>query len=307
MALERVRFGEEKAVDKWINYHHLFYFKTIAEESSVSKAAAKLRVGQPTLSAQLKQFEDHLGVKLFERQHKRLILTEQGQIALEYSRNIFKMGSEMLEAMHDQLRPAKPTLCIGALDNVPKQIVLQLVKSALRISPCQITLLEGKPDELLRELLGHRVDLLLTNFIPNSPDAKGLQHRRISHKSVGIYGAPPFKPLRKDFPRSLSGQPVILPTHDSQLRYDFDHWSKTRSLNFDILIESQDIGVKKLMAISGLGLLPAPTHAVTRQILAGELVEIGVISSVFEDLHLMTASRKIENRLARELFQNFRI
>ncbi len=59
----------------WINYHHLFYFKTIAEEGSVSKAAGKLRIGQPTLSAQLKQFEDAIGVQLFERQHKKLLLT----------------------------------------------------------------------------------------------------------------------------------------------------------------------------------------------------------------------------------------
>ncbi|MFN8945712.1 MAG: LysR family transcriptional regulator, partial [Pseudobdellovibrionaceae bacterium] len=117
---------------QWINYHHLFYFKTIAEEGTVSKAAAKLRLGQPTLSAQLKQFEDTMGVQLFERHHKRLVLTEQGKVALDYSRNIFKMGSEMYEVLHDRLKPLKPSLHLGALDSVPKQIVLQLVKHAFR-------------------------------------------------------------------------------------------------------------------------------------------------------------------------------
>ena len=87
----------------WINYHHLFYFKTIAEEGSVSKAAEKLRLGQPTLSSQLIQFEDNLGVKLFDRSHKKLILTEQGNIALDYAKNIFRMGSEMYEVLHDRL------------------------------------------------------------------------------------------------------------------------------------------------------------------------------------------------------------
>ena len=52
-------------MNQWINYHHLFYFKAIAEEGTVSKAAEKLRLGQPTLSAQLKQLEDNLGVQLF--------------------------------------------------------------------------------------------------------------------------------------------------------------------------------------------------------------------------------------------------
>ena len=91
----------------WINYHHLYYFKTIAEEQSVSKAALKLRLGQPTLSAQLKQFEDVLGVQLFDRKHKRLILTEQGRIALQYSQNIFRLGDEMIDALNDRIKPEK--------------------------------------------------------------------------------------------------------------------------------------------------------------------------------------------------------
>ncbi len=126
-------------MNQWINYHHLFYFKTIAEEGTVSKAAEKLSLGQPTLSAQLKQFEDTIGVQLFERHHKKLVLTEQGKVALDYSKNIFRMGSEMYEVLHDRLKPLKPSLHLGALDSVPKQIVLQLVKHAFRISPCQIS------------------------------------------------------------------------------------------------------------------------------------------------------------------------
>lgn len=294
-------------MNHWINYHHLLYFKTIAEENSVSKAAEKLRVGQPTLSAQLKQFEAALGVRLFERQHKKLILTEQGRIALDYARNIFSMGSEMVEALHDRLKPARPALCVGALDSVPKQVVLQLVKTALKISVCQITLLEGSPNELLRELIAHKVDLLVTNFLPTGLEAKGLSHRLISRKNVAIYGAPKFKPLRKGFPYSISGQPMILPTYDSKLRYDLDHWCRLTSISLDVLVESQDIGVKKLMAVSGLGLFPAPAHAVTRQILSGELVEIGELPGVSEDLHLVTAQRKIENRIAKELMKVFQV
>lgn len=294
-------------MNPWINYHHLLYFKTIAEENSVSRAAEKLRLGQPTLSAQLKLFEENLGVKLFERQHKKLLLTEQGRIALEYARQIFATGAEMIEALHDRLKPTKPSLCIGALDNVPKQIVLQLVKAALRLSPCQITLLEGKPDELLREVAAHRVDLLLTNFLPAAPSAKGLFHRVISNRPVAIYGAPKFKALRKGFPHSISNQPMILPTYDSKLRYDLDHWCASTQIQFDVLVESQDIGVKKLLVLNGLGLLPAPSHAVTKQILTGELVELGLLKGVHEELHIVTAHRKVENPIAKQLMSTFRI
>ncbi len=289
----------------WINYHHLFYFKTIAEEGSVSKAAEKLRIGQPTLSAQLKQFEDNIGVQLFERQHKKLILTEQGKVALDYSKNIFKMGSEMYEVLHDRLKPLRPALHIGALDSVPKQIVLQLVKQAFKISPCQITLSEGASDHLLRELSTHRMDLMVSNFLPTGIDAKGLFPKTIAKKNVAFYGDPKFKNLRKGFPKSLSGQPMILPTYDSKLRYDIDHWAKVHEIELNIIAEGQDIATKKLMAIDGLGILPTATHTVTRQILSGELTEIGQLQGVHEELFLITAQRKIANPIAAKLMSTF--
>lgn len=289
----------------WMNYHHLFYFKTIAEEGTVSKAAEKLRLGQPTLSAQLKQFEDTLGVQLFERQHKKLILTEQGKVALDYSKNIFRMGSEMYEVLHDRLKPLRPTLHLGALDSVPKQIILQVVKHAFRISPCQLTLSEGKPEELLRELVAHRIDLMLTNFLPAGIDAKGLSPKSITKKNVAFYGAPKFKALRKGFPKSISGMPMIFPTYDSRLRQDLDHWGKLNKIELNIITESQDISVKKLMAVSELGLIPAATHTVTGQVLRGELVEIGQLQGVYEELFLVTANRKIENIIASKLKNSF--
>lgn len=294
-------------MNQWINYHHLFYFKTIAEEGSVSKAAEKLRLGQPTLSAQLKQFEETLGVQLFDRQHKKLIITEQGKVALDYSKNIFKMGAEMYEVLHDKIKPLKPSLHLGALDSIPKQIVLQLVKQAFKISPCQITLSEGKSDELLRELLSHRMDLMVTNFLPSGTDSKGLYSRSITKKNVAFYGAPKFKFLRKGFPKSLSDQPMIFPTYDSRLRQDLDHWAKLNKIDLNIIIESQDISVKKLMATNELGLIPTATHTVTEQILRGELIEIGQIQGVHEELFLVTAQRKIENLIASKLRDLFSI
>ncbi|MES2769889.1 MAG: LysR family transcriptional regulator [Bdellovibrionota bacterium] len=294
-------------MNQWINYHHLFYFKTIAEEGTVSKAAEKLKLGQPTLSAQLKQFEDTIGVQLFERHHKKLVLTEQGKVALDYAKNIFRMGSEMYEVLHDRLKPLKPSLHLGALDSVPKQIVLQLVKHAFRISPCQITLSEGKSDELVRELVAHRMDLMVTNFLPTATDGKGLFPKSITKKNVSFYGAPKFKALRKGFPKSISGEPMILPTYDSRLRQDLDHWAKLNKIELNIIIESQDISVKKLMAINEMGLIPTATHTVTGQILRGELIEIGQLQGVHEELFLVTAQRKIENQIASKLRDQFTV
>ena len=292
-------------MNPWINYHHLFYFKTIAEEGTVSKAAEKLRLGQPTLSAQLKQFENAIGVQLFERHHKKLLLTDQGRVALDYAKNIFKMGSEMYEVLHDRIKPHKPTLHLAALDSVPKQVILQLVKNALRLSPCQITVSEGKSDELLRELIAHRVDLVITHFLPTGADAKGIFPKSISKRNVAFYGVRKFKSLRKGFPQSISGQPLVLPTYDSKLRYDLDHWSKIHQIELNIITESQDIAVRKLMAVEELGLMPTASHSVMKQVLDGELIEIGRLQGVYEELYLLSAHRKIPNAIAAKLMETF--
>lgn len=291
----------------WINYHHLFYFKTIAEEGSVSKAAEKLKIGQPTLSAQLKQFEATLGVSLFERRHKRLQITEQGKIALDYAKNIFRMGSEMYEVLHDRIKLNKPSIHIGALDSIPKQVILELAKEAQKISPCQISLSEGKYDELLRELTSHRMDIIITNFLPSGIDSKGLYPQSISKKNVSFYGAPQFKKLKKNFPQSISGQPLILPTYDSQLRQDLDHWAKLNQIEMNIIIESQDISVKKLMATNQMGLIPTAPHAVSLQELNEQLIEIGQLRGVYEELFLITTQRKIENPIASQLIKKFKL
>ena len=63
---------------------------------------------------------------------------------------------------------------------------------SLQTFPCQITLSEGKSDELLRELSAHRIDIVVSNFLPIGPDAKGLIPKSII-KRTWPFGAPKFK------------------------------------------------------------------------------------------------------------------
>lgn len=291
----------------WLNYHHLLYFKLIAEEDSVSRAAEKLSLSQSTLSAQLKQFEETLGVKLFERHHKKLILTEQGKVTLDYAKNIFSTGNELLEVLQDRMSPLRTTLHVGALDSVPKQVTLQITKEAFNVGKCHVSILEGKSEEIFRELIAHRLDLVITNYIPMAIEVRGLVHRVLSSRVINIFGAEKFKPLRRGFPESIENQPFIMPTYDSKLRYDLEHWLKTKSIKVDPIAESQDIGLKKLMAIDGLGLIPAATHTVNRQVLNGELFEIGKIPTLHEELYLVSAQRKIQNPIAKTLFKSFQL
>lgn len=107
------------------------------------------------------------------------------------------------------------------------------------------------------------------------------------------------------FPQSVTGIPMIMPTYDSKLRQDIDHWAKLHDVELNMIIESQDISVKKIIALDGIGIIPTATHTVQKQLKNGELIEIGKLDGVYEELHLITAQRKIANYLATKLRDTF--
>jgi DNA-binding transcriptional LysR family regulator len=78
---------------------HLRYFVMAAEETNISRAAARLNVSQPAVSRQIKDLEEELGVPLFEREHNGLRITEAGETALAHARELLRQSSAMIEAM----------------------------------------------------------------------------------------------------------------------------------------------------------------------------------------------------------------
>lgn len=289
----------------WINYHHLFYFRAIASEGTVGKAAAKLKLGQPTLSTQLKLFEDTIGHRLFERRQKRLHLTEAGRVALEYANEIFRLGDEMIEALADRLPAERFAVSIGAMDTVPKHLVLKLVEKAQSTHDCTVSVTEGHGDELMRELKAHRIDLLIANYSPPVTEGQGLFARRIAQMPVVVCGAPKFACLKRDFPQSLNGAPFVMPSVSSRLRHDVDHYFKLAQIRPVVSVEVQDTSLQKLLGTHGAGLIPVAAPAIEELLDSKELVVIGRLPDVYEELWLVAGERRIENRVAARLMKDF--
>lgn len=289
----------------WLNYHHLYYFRTIAAEGGVVKAAKKLRLGQPTLSTQLKIFEDHMGQKLFERKGRALELTEAGRMVLDYANEIFKLGDEMVEAINDKLHSGRLELTIGALDSVPKHVLMAFVQAAQKSANCRIAVLEGPFQELLRELKAHRIDLLIANHGTNPGESGETRTRRVTRMPVVICGDKKFANLKRGFPESLNGQPMILPTPHSKLRLDIDHWLKLKKLNVDVVVETQDTSLQKLLVTHQMGLAPLPLPAAEELVAQKQMVVLGQIDDVHEELWLMAGERRFQNPVATQLFKGF--
>lgn len=285
----------------WLNYHHLFYFYTIATEGGIARAAEKLRIGQPTLSAQLKQLEESVGKPLFERRNRKLFLTEAGKAALEYAKEIFRMGDEMMEVLKDRTPGNQQHLQIGALDSVPKGIILSLTMKAYKIAPCVVSILEGKGDELFRELRAHRIDLIVSNYAPQVVEGEKFFARSVAKLPVFVYGSEKFKSLRRGFPQSLNGVPFVLPTVHSKLRHDLNHYFKLHGIQISSVAETQDTSLQKLIAQHGVGIAPFSEVEGKEQ----GLIKLGKLENVFEEIWLISAQRKMENPVASELMKKF--
>ena len=309
MGREILRQRKVAAVN-WLNYHHLYYFWTIAQEGSIARAAEKLNVGQPTLSTQLKQLEDSLGRLLFERKNRRLTLTEPGKTAYQYAQEIFRLGSEMIEAVHD-LSPlegrAQIHLEVGALDSVPKSFILELVEAAMSVTNCHISIVEGKSDELLRELAAHRIDLMLTNSPPAVDDTGALQVRSVGKLPISFYAAPEFRPGTKSFPDCLVGQKLVLPTYHSKLRHDVEHWLRLQKVNAVRVAETEDTSLLRLFGTRGLGMVPLAEAGAEDLVRQKALVRMGRLEGVYEEIWLVAKPRKVENPVAANLRQNFKL
>lgn len=291
---------------KWLNYHHLLYFRVIAREGGIAKAAKKLRLGQPTLSTQLKQLEDSLGQRLFDRNNRRLTLTEAGKVALDYANEIFGLGDELLNVLQDETFSSRVKLNVGVLDSVPKVCVVRLTEEARRLGECSVCLLEGKADELFRELFAHQLDLVITNHTPTFGENHLAYTKTIARFPVSVFAAPQFAKLEDGFPQSLAGEPFILPTLHSKLRHDLDHFFRTQGLSIETIVETQDTSLQKLLCVQSVGLIAIPEFAGAQLVEEGKVVRIGRLNGVIEEIWLVAAARRIENPIASKLMKSFR-
>ena len=291
---------------KWLNYHHLMYFREIANEKSVSRAATKLCLGQPALSGQLKTLEKQLGQPLFERKNRTLILTEAGKFALQRANEIHHAGSLLLEVMDKGVMTSKINLKIGALDSVPKHLTLNLIAEAQEIQDCQVTIVEGRADDLLRELQAHALDFLILNYHAPISDRGGVFSRPLARAPIVVFGAPKFRHLKHGFPKSLHGQRFMLPTLSNKLRHDIEHYFRINDLLLEIFVETQDTSIQKMLGMEGYGLVALPEFSAKEHVSDKKLMRLGEMQGVYEEYWLISAKRSIENPVASKLIKEFK-
>ncbi|MFN3194249.1 MAG: transcriptional activator NhaR [Aureliella sp.] len=281
----------------WLNYHHLHYFWTVAREGSITRAAERLHLAQPTLSNQLKKLEKSIGAKLFERRGRELVLTETGMLVQRYADEIFTIGRELMDTLNGFKPDEKMRLLVGVPDVLPKLVVYRLLKPAMDMDEeVQIVCREGKNDDLLADLASHRLDLVLSDApLPPSANVRAYNHV-LGECGVTVFGTKKLRQdLRKGFPQSMNGAPMLLPTQNTVLRRDFEQWCDHHSIRPYVVHEFEDSAILKVFGQAGTGIFMAPT-AVEAEVRKQYSVEVvGRIDGIRERFYAISVERRIRH------------
>jgi len=283
--------------DSGMNLRHLHYFWLVAKEGSVTRAAERQGVAVQTISAQLSLLEQTVGHALLAPQGRRLILTDAGRIALGYAEQIFALTEQMQDALASVGTAQTMRLTVGISDSLPKLIASRLLEAALQLPQMvKLVCFEDRFESLLGALSVHKLDVVLTDRpVPPGTNLKVFSHL-LGESELTLFGVPALAAkYQPNFPVSLRGAPLLLPTRNNAIRGRIDQWFDLQDVRPDVVGEFDDNALLNTFGGNGLGLFPAPS------VLAADVKEqfgadpVGPIAQVREQFFAISNERKIKH------------
>jgi LysR family transcriptional activator of nhaA len=282
-----------------LNYHHLRYFRAVAHEGNLTRAAARLNLAPSALSAQIRTLENRLGHPLFDRHGRRLALTEAGRIALAHADAIFAAGDDLLATLRESGR-GQQVLRVGALATLSRNFQLGFLRPVLGRADVEVILRSGGMAELLRALESLALDVVLTS---EPPVGGGFVTHRIAEEPVSLIGRPSLLAGRATLAERLLAAPLILPTPESGLRAGFEALRERLGLTLRIAAEVDDMAMMRLLAREGVGLAVLPPIVVRDELASGVLEEAERLPGLAQPFHAVTVPRRFPNPLLREVLR----
>jgi len=280
-----------------INFKHLRYFWAVAANGSIARAADLLHLTPQTISGQLRELEEQLDVELFEKSGRNLVLTDSGRMVFSYADEMFRLGNELQDVLEGRIPGTALTLNVGVAMVVPKLLAYRLLEPVLAMDePVRLVCQEAPLSELLADLSVHKLDLVIADC-PLSPtlNVRAYNHR-LGESGISFFAARPVaRRYQKNFPLSLDGAPMLMPTSSSALRRMLDHWFETRQVKPLIVAEFDDRALMKAFGEASAGVFTSPT-AVEDDVVAKYGVSvIGRTNDISESYYAISAERRIRH------------
>ena len=184
------------AILREMELRHLRYFVAVAEALSFTKAAQKLRLAQPSLTRQVRNLEDEIGVRLLDRANNRVELTQEGRLFLFDSKKLLTMCAETVAAVQRMNHGETSQLNIGYIANIHYGLLPATLGAFRKLSPrVALNLFDMTSAEQFEALEGHKIHL---GFVGLRPALSGhdLLSACVAHDTI-LVALPARHPLAK--------------------------------------------------------------------------------------------------------------
>jgi LysR family transcriptional activator of nhaA len=293
-----------------LNFKHLYYFWVAAKAGGIVRAGEQLHTTPQTLSGQIKLLEAWLGRQLFRKSGRRLELTDEGRLALDYADQIFALGAEMESALR-QARGGQKVLDfrVGVADSVAKSVVYRLIEPALSVrEPVRLICSEGKFPDLLAQLALHRLDLVIADEpMSGRVSIKAFNHP-LGSTPMSFFCAPALRTsLKGSFPLCLNDAPMLIQGASSSVRKPLEGWFTKHQVHPRIIGEFDDVALMKAFGREGRGVFMSASALEAETITQYGVEVIGRTKEIVEDFYAVSVERRITHPCVAAITQAARV
>jgi DNA-binding transcriptional LysR family regulator len=249
--------------------HQLRYFVAVADEGNFSRAAAKVRVAQPSLSQQIRKLEAEIGQPLFDRLPRSVVLTEAGRCFIEYARQILASIGDARRSVDELKEAVTGKLAVGAIPTIAPYVLPELVVKFQKDYPeVTLELVEDVTDGITRRIDAGELDVALASTCEQSPSL-----RRESLGSEPLLAlVPETDPLAAKALVELDDLKVqrFLLLHEMHcLSQQVHYFLEARRLRPEIALAGSQLTTIAQMVAAGIGVSIVPQMMVKHQATPG--------------------------------------
>ena len=248
-------------------------FLAVAGEGSFSRAAKKLFRTQPAISQTVRKLEEEVGEPLFDRSSREGILTDAGQVLLDYAQRLLNMRSEALLAM-DELRELQAGKLSIAANEFTCLYLLPVLNEFRRLHPLvKITIQRSLGSRISGELLSHNAELGVLSFRPEDPLLRSI----VVYRDELAFVVPKDHPLagaKQVSVRQLGAEYFVAHNVPSPYRDKVLETFRRRRVPLHMPVELPTIEAIKKFVAAGNGVALIPLICVEPELARGELVRV---------------------------------
>ncbi len=281
-------------------------FHAVAKHLSFTKAAETLFMTQPAVTFQIKQLEEHLNTRLFDRAQGRISLTPAGQLALEYAERILALSAELDTRLREMNGQAAGPLLIGASMTIGEYVLPQLIgKFKARFPAVMPTLFVGNSEAVQDRVAERTLDL---GFIEGDSHLSSLQSEVCCEDELQVVCAPSH-PLAKEacaLPASLMQYPYINREAGSGTRAVVDRYLQQAGVapeSMNAVVELGSPEALKGLVATGLGFAIMSRVIAAKELQLGQLVQVPLRPPLIRDFSVVYPRERFHSKLVAAFLQ----